>query len=38
MKIEGGTPRIRKAGGKVELVVPVKFENGKAKLVQEYVW
>lgn len=38
MKIEGGTPQIRKAGGKVELLVPVKFNNNQAKLVQEYVW
>jgi hypothetical protein len=38
MKIVGGTAQVRKAGGKVELLVPVKFQNGQAKLVQEYVW
>ena len=31
-------PRIRSAGGKMELLVPVRFEGKSAKIVQEYVW
>jgi len=38
MKIEGGTPIIRQAGGKSELLVPVTFKDGKAEIVQEFVW
>jgi hypothetical protein len=38
LKIEGGTPTIREAGGTKELLVPVEFKDGKAELVLEYVW
>jgi len=39
MRIEAGsTPEIRRAGTKMELIVPVRFQNGAAKIVQEYVW
>ncbi len=38
MKLEGGEPIIRKAGGKSELLVPIRFTDGKAQLVQEFVW
>jgi mono/diheme cytochrome c family protein len=30
--------RTRKAGGKVELLIPVTFKAGKAQFVQEYHW
>jgi hypothetical protein len=30
--------RIRKAGGKDELLVPVMFKDGKASFTIEYVW
>jgi hypothetical protein len=30
--------RIRKSGGKVELLVPVRFQDGKARIVEEFVW
>jgi mono/diheme cytochrome c family protein len=38
MKPEGGTPVLRKSNGKSELLVPVPFKDGKAELVQEFVW
>jgi mono/diheme cytochrome c family protein len=38
MKLEGGGPVIRPAGGKSELLVPIRFKDGKAQLVQEFVW
>jgi mono/diheme cytochrome c family protein len=39
MKIESKTaPQIRQAGGKNELVVPVSFTDGKAEIVQVFVW
>jgi mono/diheme cytochrome c family protein len=38
MKIDGGTPVIRKSGGKCELIVPITFKDGKAEIVQEFVW
>jgi hypothetical protein len=39
MKIDSvAAPRIRKSGGKTELLVPVRFQNGKASIVQEFVW
>jgi hypothetical protein len=31
-------PVIRKAGDKMELVVPIKFENKQARVVEEFVW
>jgi mono/diheme cytochrome c family protein len=36
MKVEGGV--IRQPPGKAELLVPVRFTDGKAQVVQEYVW
>ncbi len=38
MKIEGGTPVLRKSNGKSELLVPIAFKDGRAELVQEFVW
>jgi mono/diheme cytochrome c family protein len=39
MRIESeGTPVIRQAGSKKELLVPIRFKGNSAKLVQEYVW
>ncbi len=39
MKIDAGAaPQVRKSGGKVELLVPVRFQDGKARIVQEFVW
>ncbi len=32
------TPVIRRSGGKQELLVPVRFENNRARLVEEIVW
>ena len=31
-------PEIRRAGGKMELLVPVRFQGKTAKIVQEFVW
>ena len=33
-----GTPVIRQAGKKMELLVPVQFKGNSATIVQEYVW
>jgi cytochrome c553 len=33
-----GHPRVRDVGGKRELLVPVLFQDGKARIVQEFVW
>ncbi|HMF14315.1 MAG TPA: hypothetical protein VKE94_18490, partial [Gemmataceae bacterium] len=39
LKIESGAePKIRKSGGKMELLVPVRFQDGKTRIVQEFVW
>ncbi len=38
LKVEGETPKLRQSAGKSELLVPVKFANGKAKFVVEYAW
>jgi hypothetical protein len=38
MKLQGGTPQARRSGGKTELLVPVRFTDGKAEVVQEFVW
>lgn len=39
MKLDGGAPaKIRSAGGKSELLVPVRFTNNKAEIVQEFAW
>lgn len=38
-KFSGGSqPIIRESGGKKQLLVPVTFTNGQAKIVQEFVW
>ncbi len=31
-------PLVRESGGRKELLVPVKFENGRAQIVQDYDW
>jgi hypothetical protein len=31
-------PRFRDAGGKKEMLVPVRFRDNKARIVQEFVW
>jgi hypothetical protein len=38
LKVEGATPRLRQSGGKTELLVPLRFDGGKAEVVLEYVW
>jgi hypothetical protein len=39
MKLEGGgTPHVRQVNGKAELLLPVRFEHGESKIVQEFVW
>jgi mono/diheme cytochrome c family protein len=39
MRIESDqAPAIRRAGEKMELLVPVRFKGNSAKIVQEYVW
>lgn len=36
MKLDAA--KIRKSGGKMELLAPVHFHDGKARIVQEFVW
>ncbi len=39
LKIDAGAAaKIRKSGGKIELLIPVRFQDGKARIVQEFVW
>jgi hypothetical protein len=39
MRIEStARPRIRPSGGRTELLVPVRFHDGRARIVQEIVW
>jgi hypothetical protein len=38
VKVHGAAPKVRKSGGKMELLVPVAFKDGKARFVQEYAW
>jgi mono/diheme cytochrome c family protein len=38
MKFDGAAAKIRKSGGKMELLVPVQFRDGKAKFTQEIEW
>lgn len=39
LRVEGATtPTVRSTGGKAELRVPVRFVDGKARLVVEYRW
>jgi hypothetical protein len=34
----GAAPRVRRTGGQQELLVPVRFSNGRAKIVEEFSW
>ena len=39
LKLDAGAEaKIRKSGGKTELLVPVRFQDGKARIVEEFVW
>ncbi len=38
IKLEGVTPKVRESGGKKELLAPVRFTDGKAQIVQHFVW
>jgi len=38
LRIEGAEAKIRQAGGKSELLVPLKFVDGKATFTQEFSW
>ncbi len=39
MRLESAAaPRIRPVNGKMELLVPVRLDNGKTRIAQEYVW
>ncbi|HTU94138.1 MAG TPA: c-type cytochrome [Gemmataceae bacterium] len=34
----GAEAKIRTSGGRMELLAPVRFQDGKARIVQEFVW
>ena len=38
MKMEGAGADWGESAGKKELILPVRFKDGKAKLVQQFVW
>jgi hypothetical protein len=38
LKVNGAAAQLRKSGGKTELLVPLRFADGKARLALEYVW
>jgi mono/diheme cytochrome c family protein len=39
LRIEAaGSPQVRKHGSKVQLLVPVRFQEGRARIVEEFVW
>ncbi|MFL5343139.1 MAG: PA14 domain-containing protein [Gemmataceae bacterium] len=38
LKVDGGSPQIRQSGGKAELLIPVRLNDGKMKIELEYVW
>jgi hypothetical protein len=39
MRLEPGmAARVRQSGGKMELLLPLQFKDGRARLVQEFVW
>jgi hypothetical protein len=38
LKIDAAAPKIRRSGGKLELLVPVRFQDGTARIVEEFVW
>ena len=33
-----GTPHVRESGKKSELLVPVRFKDGKTQILQEFLW
>jgi hypothetical protein len=33
-----GEPRIRQSGGQQELLVPVEWKDGRARIMQEFIW
>jgi mono/diheme cytochrome c family protein len=37
-RVDGGPAHVRSSGGRAELLVPVRLEGGKARLVQEFAW
>ncbi len=38
MRFDGAEAKIRKSGGKMELLLPIQFQDGKARLTQEIEW
>jgi mono/diheme cytochrome c family protein len=38
MKIDGAEPQLRRSENKTELIVPVHFHSGQARIVQEIAW
>jgi hypothetical protein len=38
VRITGAEPVVRQSAGKSELLVPIRFADGKAKFVQEFSW
>jgi hypothetical protein len=38
VRIEGAEAKVRQSGGKSELIVPVRFADGRSKFVQEIAW
>jgi mono/diheme cytochrome c family protein len=38
VRITGAAPIVRQSAGKSELLVPIRFADGKAKFVQEFSW
>jgi mono/diheme cytochrome c family protein len=38
LRLDAAEGKIRKSGGKMELLAPVRFHDGKARIVQEFVW
>jgi hypothetical protein len=38
VRIDGAKPVLRQSNGKSELLVPVQFDGGRARFVQELAW
>jgi hypothetical protein len=39
LKLEGtAAPRLRSSAGKTELLAPVRFTDGQARIVETFVW
>jgi mono/diheme cytochrome c family protein len=38
IRLEGGQAQVRSRGGQAELLVGVRFDGGRARLVQEFAW